>query len=141
MPIILRDSDESTADSEAEAAAAEDPPRGIKHSPLDFLRFATHVPETRDSWFDFAMEDADLVKGRAPASDPTVLVIARRRRSAALLLKDPCVRLPWRLLLVHGSVIDGAILIFWVINVVVFVKEIRCVWSKSIFAMNKYVQY
>jgi len=131
----LRDSDERTADSEAEAAAAEDPPRGIKHWPLDFLRLATHVPETRASWLDLAMECADLVKGRAPASDPTVLVIARRRISAALLLKDPRGRRPWSLLLVHSSVIEVVILIICLDSSRNLERIERDV-KKFIFAMN-----
>lgn len=39
-----------------------------------------------------ARDGADLVKGNAPASDPTVRVMARRRRRAALPLRCPRVR-------------------------------------------------
>ena len=38
------------------------------------------------SWFDLAIDGADLVNGRAPALEPTVLVMASKRTRAALLL-------------------------------------------------------
>ena len=86
--IVAKSVAEAEAEAVAEAvAAAADPPLGMRHCPFDFFKLATHAFVRRASWLALAMEGADLVKGRAPASEPTVLVMVSSRNRAALLLK------------------------------------------------------
>lgn len=84
-PTIFSDSLFMRADSFAVTEAADAPPLGIRHCPFDFLRLATHCLFESASWLDLAIDAADLMEGRAPASEPTVLLIASRRINAALI--------------------------------------------------------
>lgn len=66
---------------DAAAAAADAPPRARRHWPLGRFMLATQdcgVGGTTDSLLK------NLVAGRAPAFDPTVRVMARRRIKAVL---------------------------------------------------------